>query len=253
MNIKSKSSLILAVDVGNTTSAIALIKNGKVKKTISFLTADSTQEKIIKILDKVYYKKLKIDGSIISSVVPAVNELWLKVLKNSVFITHKLELGFKNKYPSMHKLGADRIANISAAVLKYKAPMVVVDIGTAVTFDVINAKAEFIGGVIAPGPKLFLDYMHEKTAKLPKIKINTIKQSNPAVAGNTANAMKSAFLYGYPSMLEGILTSIEKQIANPRIIATGGWASKKLFIRTDVIYDKFLIFDGLYRLWILNS
>jgi type III pantothenate kinase len=257
MSVDKKEPAILAVDIGNTSTAVALLRGCAVMDLLKMPTKKTTKPKVLSLLAGLNLGKNQLDGAIVSSVVPSLNTLWLNSLKSvkPLLLTHKLESGFKARYPSMNTLGADRIANISAAIMKYGAPAVVVDIGTAVTFDVLNKKGEFIGGVIAPGPRLFFDYMNEKTAKLPEIERDFFEKRIGVIGKNTKDAMKAAFVYGYPAMLEGILLRIEQQLKKPlfKVIVTGGFAKEDFFPDRKIYYDKFLIFEGLYRIWLLNA
>src|SRR5439155_23486396 len=131
--------------------------------------------------------------------------------------------GVSINYPRPNPIGPDRLANAVAVRHKFGAPAVVVDFGTAVTFDVVNAKGEYVGGIIAPGLSAMTDYLHEKTALLPKIKIREVK----AIIGkNTEQAMLIGAVHGYRGLIRGLLAELKTALRCKRlpVVATGGYA-----------------------------
>ena len=150
-------------------------------------------------LVKAFTGKYKIDGAILCSVVPRATPLVQKAVR-AVWKLKALELNPKTirgvgiDYPKPESIGPDRLANAVAAKFRFGAPVVVVDFGTAVTFDVVDAKGNYVGGIIAPGLAAMTDYLHEKTALLPKIKIREIKS---AICKSTEHAMLVGAVQGY--------------------------------------------------------
>lgn len=164
---------------------------------------------------------------ILSSVVPAKTKLFEKHWKKKkLFSVNGTEdLGFKIDYPKPASIGADRLANTAAAIHLYECPCVVVDFGTAVTFDVISSQGAYIGGVIAPGLNVMTDYLHQKTALLPHIEI---KEPKHAIGRSTVEAMHAGAVLGYRGLVREILYSIKKELRakNITVVATGGQAEK---------------------------
>jgi type III pantothenate kinase len=128
------------------------------------------------------------------------------------------------RYPRPHTIGADRLANALAAKALVGAPVVVVDFGTAVTFDVVDARGDYVGGIIAPGLAAMTDYLHEKTALLPRI---TIRDVPRAVGKSTVEAMRIGAVHGYRGLIRELIGELKKELAFPRlpVLATGGYAA----------------------------
>ena len=139
-----------------------------------------------------------------------------------LFVDHTTDTGLKILYDSPSELGADRIVDAAAAVAKYGAPCIVVDFGTATTFNAVNAAHEYLGGVIAPGIMISAEALFSRAAKLPRVEI---KRPDKVIATSTIGAMQSGLYHGYAGLVDGVL---EKMIAEmgsqPRVIATGGLA-----------------------------
>ena len=210
--------MYLVIDLGNTNIVFGLFKGKKLIKEWRF---PSQKFKIPKV-------GAKIEAVIVASVVPSLDaklrrEILKKFKRTPYFVTAKnipLTVRLKNK----KEIGADRVVDALAAYKLYGGPLVVVDFGTATTFDVISARGEYLGGAIAPGIDLARDALYEQTAKLPRIKISAPKQ---VIGKNTVSAMQSGLVYGYVAMVEGMVARLTKAIGKgkrPRVIATGGLA-----------------------------
>jgi type III pantothenate kinase len=162
------------------------------------------------------------DSVFLSSVVPAKNAAVLAAFPKAVVIGPHLTLGVGIDYPNPGSIGADRLANAAACAALYGAPAIVVDFGTAVTFDVLSPKRSYIGGVIAPGLNAMTNYLHEKTALLPLVKL---KEPQSAVGRSTAGAMLSGAVHGYRGLIREILAQITVEAFRgkmPVVVATGG-------------------------------
>ena len=213
----------LVIDIGNTSTSIGYYRNGKVSgvgRCISrFKSADETVPLI---------KVKPVDAVVIASVVPRVNAKWKRLVKSAslpepLFVSHELELGVLVDYPNPENIGADRLANAAAAAKLMGTPSVVCDFGTALTFDIIDAKLGYIGGIICPGLPLMFDYLAEKTALLPHVEPSRTK----AVVGrNTTQAMQIGARLGYRGMVREILLSLKKDfdVKNLPVCCTGGYA-----------------------------
>ena len=141
-------------------------------------------------------------------------------------VNHEIELGLAIDYPNPETIGADRLANAAAVASLHGAPAVVVDFGTAVTFDIISPEGAYVGGVIAPGLEVMTDYMFQKTALLPKIDLS---EPTEIIGKSTQSAMMAGAVHGYRGMIKEILTEIYDEFSGsgskrPITIATGGYA-----------------------------
>jgi type III pantothenate kinase len=235
---------ILLIDVSNSYTKGCVADDRRMGKVEKLPTVGVTRDWISRIV-----KKNNIEEIYLSSVVPDVTRIFESIMGEGISIqilkgTGWLPISIDYPYPG--KIGGDRIANAIAAYKKYGAPCVVIDFGTAVTFDVINGAGSYAGGVIAPGLNMMTEYLHEKTALLPLAKL---QEPKCAVAKSTEEAIRAGAMYGYRGMIEEILNKIQAELgANPlRTIATGGQAEivvKKMSRRISV--DPKLT---LYGLW----
>lgn len=168
----------------------------------------------------------KYDTAVLSSVVPEKARVVLRFLKNHrvIKVGPRTNLGVGIDYPEPQKIGADRLANAACAAALYGAPVVVVDFGTAVTFDIISAERKYIGGVIAPGLEVMTDYLYQRTALLPKI---NLLEPVSAIGKSTRDAMMAGAVFGYRGLVKQILKEIKIGLGSPRgmkVVATGGYA-----------------------------
>ncbi|MEA3493768.1 MAG: type III pantothenate kinase [Candidatus Margulisiibacteriota bacterium] len=234
--------MILVVDLGNTNIVFGLFNGKKLASEWRFSTAKLKIPKI----------NHKISAVIIASVVPALNKIIQKKLKKLYkckvhFVTAQNIKGIKVMLKNKQEIGADRVADALAAYRLYGGPTIIVDFGTATTFDLISNEGEYLGGAIAPGIDLARDALYEHAAKLPKIKISAPKG---VVGKNTKSAMQSGLVYGYAAMVDGMIKKIASHISRPasrvKVIATGGLAPLicKYTTVVDTI-DKKLTLKGL--------
>ncbi|MBR2068583.1 MAG: type III pantothenate kinase [Candidatus Gastranaerophilales bacterium] len=250
--------IILAIDIGNTHASIGIYDGNKLVDTfrISSDIKRTVDEYGILICGFLNHKNLKIEGAIISSVVPKLGETYKEAL-NKYLKIKAVNLSYKSKMPVNLKLdnnkeiGADRIANATAVVKKYSLPAIVIDFGTATTFDIVDENSDFIGGIIAPGLEIQARALSQFTSKLPKIKIEPAKS---AIAKDTISAMLSGIVLGHKCMIEGMIKNCEKELnAKATIVATGGY-SDILFENSVIDYiDKDLTLLGLKELYYLNK
>ena len=248
--------MLLAIDVGNTNTVFALFKGRKLMhswrcKTESARSGDEYAVFLNQLfaLSKNNFKQ--ISDVIVSSVVPDVNfhiDIFCQkyIQTKPVFVDSK-NAGIKIDLDTPSEVGADRIVNAVAVQAHHKAPAVVIDFGTATTFDVIDKGGIYRGGVIAPGIRLSIEALTKRAAKLPQI---AIEKPDRVIGKNTLEAMQSGMYWGYIGLIEGILTRITAELkTKPLVIATGGLAS--LYAQStktiDVVDDN-LILKGLLEI-----
>ena len=215
----------LLLDIGNTHTRAALTSNNKLTKTKLFETKEWFNAKSAKTINQLLSNK-QIDATLCASVVPSAT-IKLKKLFNlkgikTHLLTHK-NCGLKIKYPKPNTIGPDRLANAIGALDEFTPPLIVVDFGTALTFDVVDKKGIYVGGVICPGLSVMTEYLHEKTALLPKVKI---KDTTQFIGKSTIQAMQIGAVHGYRGLISNIVTGLKKTLHARKInvIATGGCA-----------------------------
>ncbi|MFC1496581.1 type III pantothenate kinase [Candidatus Margulisiibacteriota bacterium] len=232
--------MLLTIDIGNTTTSLGLFEDGKLKKKWS----ESTRSLRVKL--PACRQARSAPSVVVSSVVPKVDKIIKKRFPKAHFVTAHNIKGIKVK-ANKSEVGADRVVNALAAKELYGTPAIVVDFGTATTFDVVSAKGEYLGGAIAPGIGLSVDILHKATAKLPKI---SLKASKKLIGKNTKDAINSGLLYGYVSLVEGMVTRFTAHSSRFTVIATGGYAKLiKKYTKSIDIVDPDLTLKGLYFAW----
>ena len=247
--------MLLLLDIGNTHTHVGLAKPDRVVRQRNFETRGwpdrSTQKQI-----RSFLGRHQILGACFCSVVPKATVHCNKFLRGISDIP-TLELnsqtlrGVGIDYPNPKTIGPDRLANALAVKNLCGAPALVVDFGTAVTFDVVNAAGNYVGGIIAPGLSAMTDYLHEKTALLPKIKI---REPGAIVGKNTEQAMLIGAVHGYRGLIRGLIVDLKRELKTRRlpVIATGGYArliAEKMPEISAVHPD--LTLEGLRLAWLL--
>jgi type III pantothenate kinase len=246
--------MILLFDIGNTHTHLGLANDTRVIKQTDISTPawfDSGAAALV----KKFVGSKKITGAVLCSVVPRATPLVGKVVR-LIWKLETLEVNAKSirgvgvDYPQPDSIGADRLANSVAARARFGAPVVVVDFGTAVTFDVVNAKGNYVGGIIAPGLAAMTNYLHEKTALLPQIKIRDIKT---AIGKSTEEAMLVGAVHGYRGLVRELIGELKRELRAKKlpVVATGGYAkliAAKLPEISAVEPD--LTLEGLRLVWL---
>ena len=211
----------LLVDISNTFTKVAFSSRERVGRASRLATSELTVKSLKKPLGTRQPKHV-----IVASVVPRRNPVVASAFPGLIcWVNHRISLGVGIDYPKPETIGADRLANAAAAMALYGSPAVVVDFGTAVTFDVVNPEGKYCGGVIAPGLNAMTDYLHNRTALLPRVRLREPRQ---AIGRSTAEAMRSGAIHGYRGLIAEILRQILKEIpstSRAHLIATGGDAA----------------------------
>ena len=254
--------MLIVVDIGNTNATLGVFKGDELVNTFSFSSdiKKTEDEYGIMLLTVLHHNNLtdKIKGAMVSSVVPQLCEIFKNAVKKylkiePVSLSYKSNMPIKLALKNNKEIGADRIANATAVCYKYKLPAIVIDFGTATTFDIVDKDKNFIGGIIAPGLKIQAKALSQFTSKLPKLKIETPKS---AIGADTISAMLSGIVLGHKAMIEGMIKKCEAELnQKATIVVTGGYSSV-LFENTENIFDyidKELTLFGLKKLYELNK
>jgi type III pantothenate kinase len=245
--------MLLLFDIGNTHTHLGLGDGRRVVKQADMPTfawfAGGGPGRV-----KRFLGRQKVTGAALCSVVPRATPI-IKKFVRAAWKLEPLELhagtiqGLGIDYPKPKSIGPDRLANAIAARQQFGAPVVVVDFGTAVTFDVVDARGNYTGGIIAPGLAAMTDYLHEKTALLPKIKI---RETRSVVGKSTEEAMRVGAVLGYRGLVRELIAELKRELRAPKlpVVATGGYAkliAAKLPEITAVAPD--LTLEGLRQAW----
>lgn len=276
--------MLLAIDIGNTNITLGIFQNPKeppktgrtrlsstpVSSVTPHLvnswrlatsysaTADEYGTKILDLLHYATIERREIKAVAIANVVPVLTsifeELCQKYFKIKPFVIGvNVKIPIVNLYENPKEVGADRIANAVAAYSKFGGPCIVVDFGTATTFDCVTKKGEYAGGIIVPGPILAAESLSLHTAKLPKVEM---AKPQRLIGKNTVESIQSGLYYGYLSLIDGTIERLKMQLGtNSKIIATGGMAhllaADSKFIKKELVLPD-LTLEGIYIVWEKN-
>ncbi len=253
--------MLLAIDVGNTNIVLGLFRAEHLLeswrvKTSSDKTSDEYGLLFLSLLETFGYQKSDIEGVIVCSVVPPLNpiigELSTKYFQQTpLWVGPGLKTGMPVLYDNPKEVGADRIVNAVAAYEKYKRAGIIVDFGTATTFDVVSEDGEYLGGAIAPGIGIGAEALFRRTAKLPRVEIEPPPQ---AIGKNTVQSIQSGLYFGYVGLVDELVNRIKSELGQECfVVATGGYAP--IFAensRTISDVDLNLTLKGLYLLYQKN-
>ncbi|KAA3617157.1 MAG: type III pantothenate kinase [Calditrichaeota bacterium] len=254
--------MILVVDIGNTHTVFGLVVNSEIKIHWRITSSLARTEDEIGILLKDYFQHSNynfsdVTGVCISSVVPDLSQAYVWMSQkylgiDAMIINSDLDLGMNVKYRDPKTVGADRLCNAVAGIKNYGKPLIILDFGTATTFDCIDQSGDYIGGVIAPGIETSIGALHRRAAKLPLIELK-IPEFN--IGQTTEESIQVGILKGTIHSVEGIIKDIRSELGqSAKVIATGGLA-KVIAKKTDIINEvvPFLSLEGIALIYNRNK
>ena len=228
MQMPASQGVDMLIDIGNTHTSVGFVSGGRVSRNTAFSSmlweSDGALEKLRSLA-----RGERPEDAVFCSVVPRHNTALKDALKSlweivPLKLPARTVTGIGVDYPRPGTIGAYRLANATAARHHFGAPVVVVDFGTAVTFDIVNGEGNYAGGIIAPGLSAMTDYLHEKTALLPRVRLGEVRS---AIGKSTVEAMKIGAVHGYRGLVRELIRQLEKELGAKRlpVVATGGCAT----------------------------
>lgn len=244
--------MLLAIDIGNTTVSFGLLKGRRMIKqmdvtsTLSGAKLRQAVRQTLKIIKRKYFLKKVVICSVVPRVLSMVEGAVKRELNLIPIVTGRdVPVPLVNRYRNPKQVGQDRLVGAYAAVSLYGAPVIVVDLGTAITLDVVSAKKEYLGGIIVPGIQLSAETLFQRTALLPRV---TINKPRALIGKDTEGSILSGVFYGYGEMISGLIRRIRsKTRGKPKVIVTGGYTDLMRHYIQDEIdgIDRGLVFKGL--------
>lgn len=254
--------MLLAIDIGNTNLVIGCFQGDELKfkariATDSSRTSDQYGVEIKNMMEAYGVQVADIDDCIISSVVPPVfnsvrTGVWKVIGKQPMVVGPGLKTGLNIHVDVPSQVGSDRIVIAVAALAEYKVPLILMDLGTATTIEVVEPENMYLGGVIFPGVRVSLDALTSRAAQLPGISLDKPKQ---VIGKNTVDCMRSGMMYGTAAMIDGLVERMEGELGHAcTLVATGGMAQFVTpLCKRDIILDKNLLLKGLNLIYKKNK
>jgi type III pantothenate kinase len=254
--------VLLVVDVGNTQTHFGAVRDGQLFERWRFATerastSDQLGAALRNLLALRGLELGEIDASIVSSTVPELGPEWSEMTRRylgheMVVVGPGIRTGIAIRTDNPREVGADRLVNAVAAYDRYRAACIVVDFGTAITYDVVSADGEYLGGLISPGMEISLEALWSRAAKLPEVEL---AEPRALIGKTTVDAIRSGIVYGFASQVDGIIARLRAELATQApAIATGGLAHHIVPTFTESIdaVDELLTLKGLQLVWQLN-
>lgn len=256
--------MLLAIDVGNSTTSIGLFNLDKKLNFLASLdtdsrkTADQISIDLMNLCTLYHYSYADVTGAILCSVVPPLNFMMEKALtrllgKPPMVVGPGVKTGLNIRMEVQSQVGADIVADAVSALEKFPAPIMTIDMGTATTIGVISEGRNYEGGMLLPGVNVSLEALSSRAAQLPDISLQYPKN---LIGKNTEDCMRSGIVYGTAGMLDGIIDRVREQFSGRElsVVATGGNAPVFVrYCRNQIIYDKYLLMEGLWMIYQKNK
>lgn len=256
--------MLLAIDVGNSTISVGLFDRDKKLRFLGSLdtdsrkTADQISIDLMNLFSLYHYDYQAVTGAIFCSVVPPMNFMMEKSLtrllgRPPMMVGPGVRTGLNIRMEIQTQVGADIVADAVSALEKYPVPIVTIDMGTATTVGVISEGRNYEGGLLLPGVKVSLEALSSRAAQLPDISLQHPKM---LIGKNTEDCMRSGIVYGTAAMLDGVIDRIREQFPGRElsVVATGGNAPVIVrYCRNQIIYDKYLLMEGLWTIFQKNK
>ena len=256
--------MLLAIDVGNSTTSVGLFDWEKKLQFLATLdtdsrkTADQICVDLMNLFALYHYDLHDVTGAILCSVVPTSNFMMEKGLtrllgRPPMVVGPGVKTGLNIRMENQTQMGADIVADAVSALEKFSPPIVTIDMGTATTIGVISKGRNYEGGLLLPGVSVSLAALSHSTAQLPDI---SFQRPKTLIGKNTVDCMRSGIVYGTAGMLDGIIDRIREEFPGQEItvVATGGNAPVIVkYCRNKIIYDKYLLMEGLWTIWQKNK
>lgn len=254
--------MLIAVDIGNTETTIGIFEGEKLRatwniSTVIDRTADEVAPLLVSLLSNKDIQTSDIREVSFCSVVPPLTATFEEVFRryfniSPMVVTVGTKTGVRICMDNPREVGTDRIVNTAAAHNLYGGPLIIVDMGTATTFDTVSDRGDYLGGAIAPGIVTAVEAMFKKAAMLPRVEL---MRPNHAIGTNTIDAMKSGIVFGYVGLVEGVVARIQRELGvRMKVIATGGYS--RLIAKETKIIDKVspdLTLIGLRLIYRMNK
>jgi len=257
--------MLLVVDVGNTQTHFGLFRDGETTvfqhwrfSTVRESTGDELGAALANLLGLRGLSFRDVDRSIVSTTVPQLSHQWTQMARHylghqMLVIGPSIRTGMPIRYDNPYEVGADRLANAVAAYDRVRDTCVVVDFGTALTYDIVSSAGEYLGGIISPGAEISIDALYERAAKLPKVEL---AEPRALIGKSTVDAIRSGIVYGFAGQVEGIVRRLRAELGESTcVIATGGLSSLVVPHVREAIdeVDDLLTLTGLRLIWERNA